>query len=740
MKRLIPLLLAGSLGCVEQPSLPEFCEVEEKGPQRIISQASALRRKGDFDLALAKLREAADKARQCQDPFQQARALGNIGYYLFKDRKHYDEGARWLEEALQLARGLGEHPRRDAVANTILLNLGICYTWLGKFQQSLEALEEATRYSGTRHNALGEMGVNHFFQEEWSTARRYLERALEAARESAESQKDARSRRDEERFAGLYAGNLAAVRIVSGDWDQAESANEEARRINRKLGANQLMVELRAADITLGRRSYREAIDLYEEVILKARQAGNPSLEALALSGQGLAFARISDRVRSEKSLRQSLDAIAAPRRRITADDDRMGVLSLQINYYHRYVDQLVRWGEHDRAFEVTESVRARELSRKLGAGEESSAGVDEIHAAAKASGTVLLAYWLSSSRAYLWAFAPQERRFLRLQTDSNELLGLVEEYQWQIDDRISDTLAEKSRAGRVLFEKLLAPARDLMPPGSRVVIAPHGPLHNLNFETLLVATEGRLSYWIEEATLSIAPSLSVMLRASLEPTPGRKALFIGDPEEVDPRFPKLELAGEEIRNSASRLKGWTADTFTGAEAHPQVLRSPALQLRDYSIIHFAAHAQANRQSPFDSSVVLSRAPGSEEHRLYTRDILEHELEADLVVLSACRSAGVKAYLGEGLVGFAWAFMRAGAANVVAGLRDLDDDSGMRLMEHFYAQLAEGTPPSQALRNSKLRIMKRGNYRKPYYWSALQVFTRRLESSPLSRDQLRTAR
>jgi CHAT domain-containing protein len=95
-----------------------------------------------------------------------------------------------------------------------------------------------------------------------------------------------------------------------------------------------------------------------------------------------------------------------------------------------------------------------------------------------------------------------------------------------------------------------------------------------------------------------------------------------------------------------------------------------------------------------------------------------------LVTISACRSAGERAYSGEGLVGFAWAFLRAGSRRVVAGLWDVDDRSTATLMDRFYAGLATGAPPARALREAKLALMKSGaNYGKPYYWAAFQMFT-----------------
>ena len=90
--------------------------------------------------------------------------------------------------------------------------------------------------------------------------------------------------------------------------------------------------------------------------------------------------------------------------------------------------------------------------------------------------------------------------------------------------------------------------------------------------------------------------------------------------------------------------------------------------------------------------------------------------------MSACRSAGERAYAGEGLVGFAWAFLRAGSRRVVAGLWDVDDRSTAALMEEVYARLAAGAPPAAALREAK-RALLHGAYPKPYYWAPFQLFT-----------------
>jgi CHAT domain-containing protein len=150
----------------------------------------------------------------------------------------------------------------------------------------------------------------------------------------------------------------------------------------------------------------------------------------------------------------------------------------------------------------------------------------------------------------------------------------------------------------------------------------------------------------------------------------------------------------------------------------------------DYNLIHFAAHAVANAESPLNSAVLLSDA--GEGYKLYAKDVIDQELQADLVTISACHSAGAKSYAGEGLLGFTWAFLHAGAKNVIAGLWNADDEATAEIMDGFYARLVSGARPGEALRRAKLKLLRSpGPLRVPYYWGALQLFTRQFaESGP----------
>jgi CHAT domain-containing protein len=196
----------------------------------------------------------------------------------------------------------------------------------------------------------------------------------------------------------------------------------------------------------------------------------------------------------------------------------------------------------------------------------------------------------------------------------------------------------------------------------------------------------------------------------------------IGDASPVQ-GFPRLEHAGSEIETVEKYLSqpghskaGVT--TITGEAAKPEIWKQAGPG--SFDVIHFAAHAEANPRSPLDSAIILSPGNG---FRLPASDIINVQLHADLVTLSACRSSGARTYAGEGLVGLTWAVLQAGSRHVVAGLWDVADESTSQLMDRFYAGIAKGTEPAEALRSAQLDMLH-GEYSKPYYWGPFQCYRR----------------
>jgi CHAT domain-containing protein len=220
-----------------------------------------------------------------------------------------------------------------------------------------------------------------------------------------------------------------------------------------------------------------------------------------------------------------------------------------------------------------------------------------------------------------------------------------------------------------------------------------------------------------------VAPSLaSLTAKTGAYQPPSGGILAIGDAEPAE-HYPKLPQARAEIEGIENRFPRLRKTVLTGPDANVERYREERPDR--FSFIHFAAHAEANSVTPLDSAVILSLH--NSEYKLYARDIANWPtpLQAELVTISGCTSAGSKSYHGEGLVGLEWAFIHAGARNVVAGLWEADDAATARLMNRFYASLEGGLKPPEALRAAKLELVHAK--RSPYYWGPFQVYRRTAE-------------
>jgi len=144
--------------------------------------------------------------------------------------------------------------------------------------------------------------------------------------------------------------------------------------------------------------------------------------------------------------------------------------------------------------------------------------------------------------------------------------------------------------------------------------------------------------------------------------------------------------------------------------------------LRRYRILHFATHGSLDSLHPELSGIVLSLVDKDGtpvDGFLRLHEIYNLDLDAALVVLSACRTALGKEVHGEGLIGLTRGFMYAGAARVVSSVWNVDDRASAQLMARFYeAMVAKKLAPASALRDAQLSMLREPRWANPHYWAA----------------------
>ena len=259
------------------------------------------------------------------------------------------------------------------------------------------------------------------------------------------------------------------------------------------------------------------------------------------------------------------------------------------------------------------------------------------------------------------------------------------------------------SRAGledlsAFLFEKLVAPAWDVVKTKKVLGIIPHGETHNIPFSVLLRregAAPGRYLIADHNVFHMNVRDWEKFLSGS-ESGPVRLEFLVGfaDPEST--------LPGS--REELLRARDFFADSrlFFGEDASE--VKAKALAGRAGAVV-FALHGVFDGTGPMGS--YLQMAPGGDDDgRLTVAEVMELDLpRAPLVILSACETGRGARVRGYGWMSLADAFMVAGARSVVNTLWRVDDLATRAFMESFYAELRKNRSPEDALRNVQLTFL-----------------------------------
>jgi CHAT domain-containing protein len=610
-----------------------------------------------------------------------------------------------------------EDSKNGDLAIGALSNKGWCLYRLGEFDQSLALLQKLERMGtagGTAQipqEVYGHIGNIYDQRDDYTTARAYYLKALHLSEQ-----------RGERAWSAKWLGNLAHLSIQTKDWPSAATYNSQALSLARATGDK--VAELHSlcdsAEILNGRGDFGGAVKLYQDVSNTETDDRVPAL--LAHAGLARLYAEHDRDTLADLQYADALNIVESRQSSLKEDEFKVSFVSVLISVHQSYIDFLMSHGRNERALEVAETSRARILQGRLGNRDKPlSVSAAAYQRLARESGLVLLSYSLGPERSYVWVTTGSGIVSYPLPPEE-KIRSLVERYRAFVEN-MHNPLDTDDTSGDELYQAVLAPALGRIPAGSRLVIAPDQALHALNFETLPIPTP-RKHYFLEDATVTVTPSLNLLIdrRAAATIGPSR-LLLIGDPSSTDEHFPKLLNAAKEISLVQSHFPPAEVDSYREADATPAVYdKSP---LDTFSYIHFTAHASTDRLVPLDSAIILSGTDDS--NKLTAREVMKHPIRARLVTISACRGAGAKTYGGEGLVGFMWAFFQAGARNIIAGLWDVSDDSTTQLMDSLYGELMQGKCPADALRSAKLDLIRANpTWRQPYYWAPFQLYSREL--------------
>jgi CHAT domain-containing protein/Tfp pilus assembly protein PilF len=164
------------------------------------------------------------------------------------------------------------------------------------------------------------------------------------------------------------------------------------------------------------------------------------------------------------------------------------------------------------------------------------------------------------------------------------------------------------------------------------------------------------------------------------------------------------------------------AKYYLNDQANEAMVKS--LNLKPYKYLHFATHGLTDEDHPTNSCLILAQKQDSTSDNLLTSsEMYGLELDAELVVLSACQTGKGTLKAGEGIIGLTRGLLYAGARNLMVSQWNVNDASTAELMTKFYAKVLAGQSNRQALREAKLELLN-SKFACPHYWSAFVLVGR----------------
>jgi len=565
-------------------------------------------------------------------------------------------------------------------------------------------------------------------------ARTYFEQALAAAQRTGVGS-----------YVNFVTANLGALLVETDkDVERGRDLLERVVAADDSSGVSTHLTQLASAYLKLGR--HRESLAAAGRALELCR-APLECVDARAADARAqLALGHEAAALADETAILAAVEKVHATL--APSDLLKQGFQRFWEEAYSVAIDLHFRRGEFREALEASELGRSRAFLDLLASRElkrpqpdrpepslktnalrsdasASAPTVDDLTAIAVRLRSTLLAYWVGLNKVYVWVLTPDGQvRGASVPMSRAKLDELIKSIAPFTQPRAPSptgmiatrgeqhiAVSERShRPWRALYDLLIAPVERELPRanGSRLTIVPYGPLLGVPFAAL---RDARGRYLIERYTIHSVPAGAVLQYTAGKVRDDSRAgavLLVGDPARLpripgEPPLPRLAGARDEVQAIAHLLPASRTTMLTGSAATELRVVSA---LSGKTVVHLATHGIIRDGNPLSSFLALGAAGDrSADGQLTIDQIYGLDLDAGLVVLSACRSGG-GVITGDGIAGLARAFFYAGTTSVIVSVWDVADQPTNRLLPAFYRHWLNGADKASALRAAQLSLIR----------------------------------
>ena len=669
--------------------------------------------------------EAYEVNEKVGNKIKMAEAMQNIAT-LLNSTGHYQEALLNLEIALKLRKELNDPVNTGNVMN----QQGNVYASMRDYDKAIELYSESAEIMDTEGSlegqAIGYNNIGTILDEvgRFQKAIDYYTRSLEIYRQEGNNE-----------GVGTALGNLGNSYYGLGELEESEHFQHQALKISRELNLheNEIHNLINLSNVQNAMGKLDSAWYNCNLALQKSTEMDNPQLVWISTLNLGDNFEKRGEYQKAIDHYEQALGIVEEIRLSLSGEEFRSEYMAAERFAYEGLVHLLAKLhqnnpekGYDQKAFLYAERSKSRAFLDML-ADTIPPATLQEVQKEIPDEGTILLEYFLGDSSSCLWVISEEEHELFIL-PGRNDLKDDIETLRFSLTKPDPSNLEFFSRSAQKLYAELIEPAASSLKKAERLVIIPDGELFYFPFEVLLTKAPKRgkskdpatFPYLVLKHAITYGHSASILMNIPawiqaenvLQPS----LLAFGDPE-FSSAYKRLEYSAAEVEKIASFFDHSLADVFMQKEASEQKVKATAMN--KYQYIHFATHGTVDEVEPDFSSLVLSMDPErNEDGLLQAWEIAELEMNADLVVLSACQTGLGKMVRGEGLVGLTRSLIYSGASSVIVSLWSVADHSTSEFMTTLYNNLiVREMDKSVSLQEAKLSMLEDVNLAHPFYWA-----------------------
>ncbi|MGF1521258.1 MAG: CHAT domain-containing protein [Leptolyngbyaceae cyanobacterium] len=689
-----------------------------------------------FDTAFAVYQQGGDRLRQSDVLDRIGNAYDGLGQYA--------NALDVYAQAATIRQTVGD---RQGESET-LTNLGITYTRLGQTNKAITSIQTAwdiyqqltppdrsyRRPEPREGIILSSLALAYSRSGDHPQALRFAKLSLASYRRGNNPAGEAIAlTRIGEAYRNL--GNHDKAQLYLDKALATTQALEDAPGMARSLHAlGNLAVSLENPSLAL--EHYQQALDWRETL-------GDVAGQGETLNAMGQLLLDRGELAEAKTSLQAAIARWEALRPGLT-DEDKIAIAETQAASYRLLQKVLIELNDVETSLEISERGRARAFAELLAhrlslrgqpipSEQFAPPPVSQIQQIAREQKATLVEYSLVQGEIYIWVVQPTGAIHFRRQplgekpladwiTDNRMALNIpTRGLGIQLDDADATARNDDYRNSlQELHQLLIAPVAEFLPTDSdaSVIIIPQEELFLVPFPALIDANGSAL---LDKHPLLFAPAISLLNTPPSE-TPlsigSDPALVVGNPVMPDDPAtgsPLIDLQGaeEEARAIASMLN---TQPLIGAEATKQTVLS---HMQDAEVIHLATHGLLDDFGTGMPGALALTPTVSDSGFLTSAEIMSLQLQAQLVVLSACNT-GQGTITGDGVVGLSRSLLTSGVDTVMVSLWSVPDQQTAFLMTEFYKELQQ--TPNRAIALRKAMLTVRQEYEHPYHWAAFTLF------------------